>query len=215
MSRLIDSGIRKNAHNESVKVFESVISRDFLTIPDMSPSEYVNHCWSKFEGYAAEQLARASARNTATNINGLRGTIFELIITTEFYRRSICPLYLQASVAFVPNARFDALLYTSLRAPIGLSMKVSLRERYKQADLEAVALKYVHRRALNYLITLAHDEVGAIRRKAQTEEVLLGINKLVLANTEEFDVLVEELSRNSYIEPGAVEIISAGTVVRK
>ncbi len=45
------------------------------------------------------------------------------------------------------------------RSPIGISIKTSLRERYKQADLKAVALKYVHRNAENCLISLQSSEV--------------------------------------------------------
>lgn len=95
-----------------------------------------------------------------------------------------------------------------------MSLKTSLRERYKQADLEAVALKYVHRKALNYLITLGSDEAENVKRKAANGE-LLGINKVICADSIEFDVLLNELSAMTFINPGTIDIITAGNVVIK
>ena len=112
-------------------VFMEHIAPDFMS-NTMGPSEYVRYCWNNYENSGVE-------RN-----NSLNGTIFELIIATLFVKEGILPLHLQAQVAFVPNVNFDAVLYTHENGPIGLSLKTSLRERYKQADLEAVALKYVH-----------------------------------------------------------------------
>jgi len=39
-----------------------------------------------------------------------------------------------------------------------LTIKTSLRERYKQADLEGLALKQVYRKSKTYLITLSGQE---------------------------------------------------------
>ena len=123
-------------------------------------------------------------------------------------------MFLQAKVAFVPNVNFDVLLYSSENFPIGLSLKTSLRERYKQADLEAVALKYVHRRALNYLITLESVEADNLKIKARKGE-LLGINNVIVANSPDFDELIEKLSEMDFISPGQINIIEASNIVTK
>lgn len=122
-------------------------------------------------------------------------------------------MFTQASMAFVPNANFDILLYTSENFPIGLSLKTSLRERYKQADLEAIALKYVHRRALNYLITFSGDEADGVKDKIK-DGTLLGINKVVTADTTAFDELCEEMLGYTFIEPGKIGIITSGFVIK-
>ncbi|MDE7137830.1 MAG: hypothetical protein K2O29_05155 [Ruminococcus sp.] len=44
----------------------------------------------------------------------------------------------------MPNVDFDIILYTQEQYPIALSLKTSVRERYKQADLEGVALKNMY-----------------------------------------------------------------------
>lgn len=79
---------------------------------------------------------------------------------------------MNAKVAFVPNVIYDLMFYTSERGPICWSVKTSLRERYKQADLEAIALKYVHRKALSYLITLEENEAKSVKAKIKSGALL-------------------------------------------
>ena len=180
-------------------VFMEHIAPDFMS-NTMGPSEYVRYCWNNYENSGVE-------RN-----NSLNGTIFELIIATLFVKEGILPLHLQAQVAFVPNVNFDAVLYTHETGPIGLSLKTSLRERYKQADLEAVALKYVHRKAENYLLTMDREEAESVSRKIATGAVL-GLDKAVLASSDEFDLFVNNLKLKTFISPGSVEIITASRII--
>ena len=91
-------------------------------------------------------------------------------------------------------------------------MKTSLRERYKQADLEAVALKYVHRKAENYLLTMDREEAESVSRKIATGAVL-GLDKAVLASSDEFDSFVNNLKTKTFISPGSVEIITASRII--
>ena len=180
-------------------VFMEHIAPDFMS-NTMGPSEYVRYCWDNYENSGVE-------RN-----NSLNGTIFELIIATLFVKEGILPLHLQAQVAFVPNVNFDAVLYTHETGPIGLSLKTSLRERYKQADLEAVALKYVHRKAENYLLTMDREEADSVSRKIATGAVL-GLDKAVLASSDEFDSFVNNLKSKAFVSPGSVEIITASRII--
>ena len=180
-------------------IFMEHIAPDFMS-NTMGPSEYVRYCWNNYENSGVE-------RN-----NSLNGTIFELIIATLFVKEGILPLHLQAQVAFVPNVNFDAVLYTHETGPIGLSLKTSLRERYKQADLEAVALKYVHRKAENYLLTMDREEADSVSRKIATGAVL-GLDKAVLASSDEFDSFVNNLKSKAFVSPGSVEIITASRII--
>lgn len=175
------------------------IAPDFLNNM-MKPSEYVKFCWKQYESSGIE-------RN-----NALNGTIFEIIIATLFVKENIVPLHLQAQVAFVPNVNFDAILYTNETGPIGLSLKTSLRERYKQADLEAIALKYVHRKAENYLLTMDINEANSVSDKIKNGDVL-GLNQAILATSEEFDDFIEKLKKRTFISPGSIEIIKASSTI--
>jgi len=186
------------------RIFEDCISEDFISMRKMKSSEYVNYCWNKYK-----EFSKRKPQNNNTN-----GNVFELIVESELYRRSLCPMYLQAKVAFVPNVKFDVLLYSSEQFPIGVSIKTSLRERYKQADLEAIALKYVHRKALNYLVTLDIYEANNAKKKLERGE-LLGIDRIVIATNEDFDMMFDELMQMSFIQPGKIDIITAGNIVTK
>ena len=122
------------------------------------------------------------------------------------YSKGILPFYIQAKISFVPNATYDIVLYSSANYPITLSIKTSLRERYKQADLEGLALKNVHRRAKNYLITLSAKEYEGVRKKIQEGDVA-GLDKIILADSKEFDNLLTELSQMSFVKPETIEVI--------
>lgn len=180
-------------------VFMDNIEPDFLH-NTMRPSEYVNYCWEKYTASGVPQN------------NALNGTVFELIIATLFVKEEILPLYLQAKVAFVPNVNFDAVLYSAESGPIGLSLKTSLRERYKQADLEAIALKYVHRKAENYLLTMDPNEAAAVSAKIANGEAL-GLNKAILTTSSQFDDFIYDLKTRNFIQPGSIEIITSGSVI--
>lgn len=181
----------------SSKIFTNNISSDFTTIPYSKPSEYIKYCWDKYCAYAVTRKPN----------NALNGKVFELIVETCLYLEKITPMFLQAKVTFVPNVDFDIILYSDEQYPIALSLKTSLRERYKQADLEAIALKYVHRNAQNYLIMLNSKETDALKSKLKKGE-LLGINAVIAADTNEFDELILMLKGKKFINPGKVDIIT-------
>lgn len=185
--------------NKGYKVFMEHIAPDFLD-NTMIPSEYVKFCWKKYE------------TSGVSRTNSLNGTIFELIIATLFVKEGLVPLHLQAQVAFVPNVNFDAILYTNETGPIGLSLKTSLRERYKQADLEAIALKYVHRKAENYLLTMDATEAGMVSNKIKNGDVL-GLNQAILTTSDEFNNFIDELKKKKFVSPGSVEIIKASRTI--
>lgn len=119
---------------------------------------------------------------------------------------------MSAKVAFVPNVIYDLMFYTAVRGPICWSVKTSLRERYKQADLESIALKYVHRKALSYLITLNEKEAKNVKRKVESGDVI-GLDDVIVATQPEFDDLVAELKRFDFNEPPTFKVIESSQVV--
>lgn len=195
---LLTSNIVKSK-NKTYNLFIQHIAQDFTTIVATTPHEYVQTCWDRYK------------TNCPQFNNSLNGNIFETIIATCLYRENILPMFLQAKVAFVPNVDFDIILYTQEQYPIALSLKTSVRERYKQADLEGVALKYVHRKARNYLLMLDSDETRNLKAKKDNGE-LLGLDEIISANTNEFDLLISTLQNKVYINPGVIDIITGNMV---
>ncbi len=198
---LNEIGLVVGKNTKASKVFEELF-HDFMEIEYDSPSDYISKLWIIY------------ISNTIFPINNnLNGKIFEYILATLLIRERILPIYMQAKVAFVPNVDFDLMFYTKERGPICLSAKTSLRERYKQADLESIALKYVHRKALSFLITLS-DEANSIKKKIKTGDVI-GLDDAVIASSLEFDILILKLKEYELIEPPTVKVIESTHIVTR
>lgn len=200
MSKIKQLGITVGNRTKAEKVFNSLFP-DFQKVEYSKPSEYISIYWKKYQDL--------SSRNS-----NLNGKIFEYILATLLVREDILPLYLSAKVAFVPNVIYDLMFYTSERGPICLSAKTSLRERYKQADLEAIALKYVHRKALSYLITLEESEARTVKQKILSGDVI-GLDKVIVATSVEFDELINYLKEFSFSEPPTVKVIESNQIITK
>lgn len=167
-----------------------------VTIPkSATPSEFVKICWSWYK------------ENYASN-NSINGTMLENIIELALRRAGVEEIFTQVELSFVPFAIFDIMLFEDGR-PLALPVKTTIRERWKQADMEAQLLKQVHRNAECILLTISEDEVNA--RRNDTEQTL-GIDRFVLADTPEFDELVELLLTKTFIDPGVVPVITKSKV---
>ena len=166
------------------EVFDKHFS-DILTKEISKDSDFVSEMWERYpEGE-----------------RGINGRVFEGLLATVLYGNKILPIYQQAKLAFVPNVQFDFVAYTGEFGPIVLSAKTKLRERYKQADLEGMMVRQVHRKTKSYLLTLdLLQEARRINKKIDEMQVL-GIDRVVVAKNPEFDELIKELRSYSYQSP--------------
>lgn len=185
-----------NEKNKAVETYYQVFGENWGQ-NIKSPAEFIRLSWEKV-------LNNDLTRND-------NGAIFEYLVAVCLYSKKILPFYLQAKISFVPNATYDIVLYNSEGYPITLSIKTSLRERYKQADLEGLALKNVHRRAKNYLITLSAKEYPGVKKKIQEGDVA-GLDNIILADSKGFDELIDGLSRMSFVKPEVIEVIQGKVV---
>lgn len=176
-------------------IFDRLYS-DILDDTFITPSDFIGRMWSRYEDGEPS----------------LNGKVFEGLLACLLYRMEVLPIYLQAKLAFVPNVDFDFVLYSKEFGPVVLSAKTSLRERYKQADLEGMMLRQVHRRSKCYLLTLNQSEAANVRRKISSGEVL-GLDDVILATSEDFDGLVSELSGYTYVKPPKVDVISSSKII--
>jgi hypothetical protein len=198
MNQLNQLGITIGKDNKAEIVFDALLP-DFLKVKYKNPSDYIKIYWDAFKKHPESN-------------NNLNGKIFEYILATLFVREGLLPLYLSAKVAFVPNVIYDLMFYTAERGPICISAKTSLRERYKQADLEAIALKYVHRKALSYLVTLEENEAKSVKAKIKSGDVI-GLDNVVVATSPEFNELINELKAFQFSEPPTVKVIESNQVI--
>lgn len=198
MGKLNDLSITIGKDNKAELVFDSLFP-DFFKVKYSKPNEYIQKYWKKYSEHPDKN-------------NNLNGKVFEYILATLCVREGILPIYMSAKVAFVPNVIYDLMFYTTERGPICWSVKTSLRERYKQADLESIALKYVHRKALSYLITLEENEARSVKAKIKTGDVI-GLDNVIVATNEEFNGLIAELKEFEFSEPPTVKVIESNQII--
>ncbi len=105
------------------------------------------------------------------------------------------------------------LLHTQREfGPIIFSAKTSLRERYKQADLEGMMLRQVHRRSKSYLITLNELEANNVNEKIKNGQVL-GLDSVIVASNESFDELIAKLKTYNYYKPEKIDILTSARLI--
>lgn len=168
--------------------------------PELSSSSFVSAAWNRVESHPSYR-------------DSLRGQIFEFVLAATLIRSGILPFYVQAQIQFVPNVNFDFVVWTRDSGPIVISAKTSLRERYKQADLEAMALANVHRRAESYLVTLDRGEALRLKARIRTGAVL-ALTDVVVADGSEFDELIKALFAHTRIEAPSFQAVESGNLVR-
>lgn len=134
MGILQDLNIVRGTDTQAARIFEDLFP-SFIGIEYDKPSDYIAIYWNAYIN------KRGLLGHNDQTLRGINGKVFEYIIATLLIRENIFPIFMHAKVSFVPNINYDLLLYTSDQGPVCLSAKTSFRERYKQADLEAIALK--------------------------------------------------------------------------
>lgn len=169
---------------------------DFTVESELNPSDFMNKYWGLYQ------------RNYH-NTNSMNGAIFEILFSTLLINKQITPFFIQSTVAFVPNVRYDILLYTLEYGPVGISLKTSLRERYKQADLEAYVLKNVHRKSISFIVTANEKESKNVNQKIDDGE-LLALDRVFHIGC--LDELFGFLSKLTFIDPPEIEVIKGRAI---
>lgn len=173
------------------EIFKEINSKNIVN-KNMKPSEFVSKAYSYY-------------LKTYGSNNSLNGSVFEEIVIRVLLNNEIKPVYAQCKMSFVPNVIFDIVLYNE-KMPISLSLKTSIRERWKQADLEAVALKYIYRNAKCFLVSNSTNEIAVRKRE---ENSYLGLDSFVDINSSEFDELVEYLKTMDYEENKSIPVFTS------
>ena len=195
MGELVNQGLAK-IESATTKLFDSLIKGEtFMSVKYKTPKEYVEKYWAALE---------------KVNKPTLHTNTFKYIIYSLLYREGIKPFYAQAKVAFVPNVNYDALLYNQ-SAPVSLSLKTSLRERYKQADLEAVALRYIYSRAKSYLLTMDTREANVQKAKILSGDIM-GLDEIIDCNTDDINRLIANLKTMQFTTSIKIDTVEGNLI---
>lgn len=207
MGLLKELNIVKGDDGQASNIFEELYP-SFLNVEYTTPSEYVTKYWNAYLDIRNSKIENEQTRRS------VNGKIFEYIICTLLIREDILPIFVNAKVAFVPNINYDILLYSLENGPICISAKTSFRERYKQADLEAMALKNVHRISRSFLLTLDDQEASTLSKKILKGDTF-GLNDVIVATSNKFNDFIAELKEFNYSLSPSVNVIESNQVITK
>jgi len=145
---------------------------------------------------------------------GPSGKIFELLVVEALCSAGVENVYHQASVLNVPNVRYDIVLFHP-KYPTVISCKTSLRERWKQADLEGVAFKQIYRRGQSILATMS-TEGYRIQEKIETGDVN-GLDACVVIekDSEKFQDMLERLAATKFTKAQPVMPVTGNLIAGK
>ena len=163
---------------------------------DMEPHEFVRVMMNAWESMPTKPD------------RSVHGKYFEYVIGESLAQKGVRYLYHQADVLHVPLATFDWFLYHETH-PVSISCKTKARDRWKQAALEASALKRVYVKAVNYLVTIERVP-STVEKKVRAP---LSIDHYVVANHREYSDAVKSITQREYSEAIDRSPIHGGSLV--
>ncbi|XXP77322.1 MAG: hypothetical protein AB3N34_00010 [Lettuce witches'-broom phytoplasma] len=186
-----------NTNTQTVEILKYFFKKNTL---NLSINEYmtINH----------QQLNHYFNQN---NINSqtqkvIRGKINEYLILLYLRRQGITHLYPQASLFFIPDNKFDLVLFTQKKRIIAFSFKTCLRDRYRQAIIEGQQLKKLDTRFEYYLLTNNEPETQRLNHKIKQGKVQ-GINQVINLFSPSANHFFQNLLTNEFIPFVNINII--------
>lgn len=186
----------KKSANQIIKL----LVPDLRAEPNLKPSQFIQKYWSAYKNLPGKKS------------NSLNGNVFQELIAVTLIRSNIFPFYPQAKITFIPSADYDFLIFCGENKPIVLSLKVSIRERWKQADLEALSLRNIYRQAESYLISMSEKEIST-RKKDIATKTVMALDGFILATTIEYDDLLARLSQLSPQEAPTFKTVESSFII--
>jgi hypothetical protein len=190
-------------YSDSAQIFDKAVKlSDLNTGVGYFLQHTVNNCRSN----------AAAQGKSPQSIGSMGGHWLEWAVLIALKQKGLTPAYWQAEFTAVPRAFNDVLVWSKEYGPVILSCKTSLRERYKQADLEAVALKNHFPDGKFYLVTLEDDaqHLKRVRSKIADKEILALQAIYAADNADELFAFLKTLKLT---EPDP-KLLHSATVVR-
>lgn len=167
-----------NESSQIQQVFLEIYSNILNSRPDTA-SEFFRKNWSIWESYAEGR--------TINNSNP--GAVFEKLFEIYCYLLNYEIIAKDESFGEVPLVKPDFVLKNKDGEYLFLSLKTSLRERWKQADWEAIYFKEYYPTTLCILITFHEREERSLQSKIK-ENLLKGLDDSCLATSNKFDQIL-------------------------
>jgi len=200
----IDIKIKIPENNYEV-TFNKIYKTDKLEFRDVK--SFIKRFWKQYERNKEKLFENRS------NYNNHNGKIFELLLFQILKHENIIPFFYQAKLSLINNTIFDFVYLNKKMVPIVLFLKTSLRERYKQAELEARLIKNIFPGAKCYIICLENDDKIEKYNKMIDSNDIIGIDKFF--NENNLSDCIKILNESGpYIEHTSITLLTGKTVNR-
>ena len=160
------------------KIFLEVYPNILNSIPNTA-SEFFRENWSNWESYAKGRTVN----------NNTPGKVFEKLFEIYCFLLNYEIIAQDESFKDVPLVKPDFVLKNKDDKYLFLSLKTSLRERWKQADWEAIYFKEYYPTTLCILVTFHEREEKSLQSKIE-KNLLKGLDDSCLATSDKFDKIL-------------------------
>ena len=180
----------------SNKIFsDNLLSKeDLLNFEYSSPFTYFNYFWSQYTINRDKfiKLNSTSNKDLEQSFRSTNGAAFETILTFLLEREKISIDSMDEKVENVKLVKPDFIIKAK-NYNIFLSLKTTIRERWKQADWEA--LKYKISFPTSKCFLLVNNEYDSKSIKSKLSD--LDIDDVIYANSKDLDSLIQ-LIKSAY-----------------
>ncbi|MFG6084710.1 MAG: hypothetical protein AB3F67_4220 [Candidatus Phytoplasma solani] len=162
--------------------------------------EYMSHHHHLLDQYLINNNYNSQSQKV------IRGKINEYLILLYFQNQGITNLYPQAYLFFIPDIKFDLVLFTQTKRIIAFSIKTCLRDRYRQAMVEGQQLKKLDTRFEFYLLTNNTVEAQRLNKKIKQGKIL-GINQVIDCFLPQANIFLQTLLTNQFLPFSDINMI--------
>ncbi|WP_284928772.1 hypothetical protein [Candidatus Phytoplasma sp. AldY-WA1] len=186
-----------NINIKTVKILKYFFKKDTF---NLSIDEYMKTNYQQLNHYFNQNNINSQSQKA------ISGKINEYLILLYFQNKGITNLYPQVNLFFIPDIKFDLILFTQKKRIIAFNFKTCLRERYKQAMIEAQQLKKLDTRFEFYLLTNNEKETQRLNNKIEQGKIQ-GINQVVNLFSNSANNFLQNLITTKFIPFTNINII--------
>jgi len=134
---------------------------NFLNFQYQKPHEFLNYFWNIYEKF---KKTYKQEKNKPIN-NKINGDAFAIIFGFLLEREKVKILKMDEKILDLQFVKPDFLILDKNKKIIFLSLKVSKRERWKQADWESIRFKKIYKKSKTILLMNKKADVNNLKKK--------------------------------------------------
>jgi hypothetical protein len=159
--KLINQKYLKVLENKNCFKLVNFSRTEFLNFQYTKPHEFFNYFWNIYENF---KKIYKQEKNRSIN-NQVNGDAFAIIFGFLLEREKVKISKMDEELVDVKFVKPDFLVKTKNKNIIFLSLKVSIRERWKQADWESMRFKKIYKKSKTIILMNEKTEINSLKEK--------------------------------------------------